>query len=76
MKYLIKITFNVLIDQKHQTVEHYCSSYMNDDNELKLFDDNKQLLCCFKKAHLLNIEIEDLNPNEPESTPKKKKKAA
>lgn len=74
MKYLINITFNVFIDKEPHTVSHYCDSYTEDENELKLFDDQKELLSCFKKQYIVKYEIKNLQEEALEEKISKKRK--
>jgi len=74
MKHLIKITFNIMINQQYQKVEHYCTSYEESDDMLTLFDEKKNILCCFKKNSILEFEVNTID--EPSIETKKKKKTA
>lgn len=75
MKFLMKITFNVLINGEYQIVEHLFDSYIEDENTLTLFDENKTILSSFQKKYVLNKSIsENLEQkNKTEIINKKKK---
>ena len=73
MKFLIKITFNIIINQEYQYVEHFCSSYEDIDDKLTLFDGNKDLLCVFNKSAVLKYEVETIE-EEPQTIIKSTKR--
>ena len=71
----MQITFNVLINGEYHIVEHLFDSYIEDENTLTLFDENKAILSSFQKKYILNKSIsENLEQkNKTEIINKKKK---